>query len=1058
MNASPADIEAVRTFVNEGVTAYSTYFPAGLMDMAAFFAGVSAESNRIVFFVTDGGPNGEPSAMTPVEVAEAARALVEAEDDIAVYGINIDLTDTTYTAYVDNTPEDGVPVIDGSDPIALTGVIISALGIRVMGMNPAHIVYQCLSDPNWGMGYPVAQIDDASFTAAADQLFDENFGLCLIWNQQQDLQSFIQIVLDHCGGILYVDPRTGKFALKLIRDDYDAETLPVFGEDEILSVESFQRPGYGETVNEITVVYRDICSNTDATVTVQNLANIQAQGGVVSQTRQYPGLPVYELASRVAMRDLNVSSTPLARATIRVNRSAWALIPGDVIKLNWPKLGLAGVIMRVLAINNGTLTDGAITVELAEDVFGLPDSSYAEQQDNEWQEPDTGAGQIQLQQLQEAPYWEIVQEIGQDEAEQLDADVGFVGALATRESGLWTGYGIFSRVGSSEFEENGIGSFGFGALLSAELAQPDTTLAIEDVRDITQLEPGQLLIVGTGRDAEWMQVLSVDVDAPSIEVARGMLDTTPQVWPSGTRIWLGSEYLGQDQTERATGELVNVRLQARATGGKTPIGSAIQMDITMDQRYFRPYPPGNVLINGEPWPSEIVGDGIVITWSHRDRIQQTAYLVEQDEGDIGPEPGTTYNVRVFDEDYEQILFQAHGIEGKSSEGQIGGLIARRGMANHEFIVEVDGDWFTVNSFETGYGLGVFSLWKYDSDGNFVDAVNATRHCAGLVTDGTYVYLAARRNELLDDYPVLRQYDTDLSIVEQTVEGDFLTGEPTTILYADGSVWVTCYTVGSGTIFSQGLSRVSFGPIAVANHIAVGSAISAATDGTTIWVYTPEGIHRVDAATNTVTDLFEDIPIEVLVAKPRNFGYSNGYLWAPYSEDGDQLVRIDPDDGSYVVFGAGIENFSLPKGGYFPIDAELSKNHVAFSAIRLVEPIGVVCCLVVVDVDTLEVVESAGEGKFIDHQEYALGGKFIDDYVLNLTRQPASSGLEANHIRRAPPLEDMAFSGPVCIEIESERDGVVSWQPQRRCLTTSLPRLLEDDTPRLLEDDTPRQLE
>ena len=41
----------------------------------------------------------------------------------------------------------------------------------VTAMNPAHIIYQCLTDTAWGMGYPTSALDDASFTAAANTLY-----------------------------------------------------------------------------------------------------------------------------------------------------------------------------------------------------------------------------------------------------------------------------------------------------------------------------------------------------------------------------------------------------------------------------------------------------------------------------------------------------------------------------------------------------------------------------------------------------------------------------------------------------------------------------------------------------------------------------------------------------------------------------------------------------------------------------------------------------------------------------------------------------------------------
>ena len=63
---------------------------------------------------------------------------------------------------------------------------------------------------------------------------------------------------------------------------------------------------------------------------------------------------------------------------------------------------------------------------------------------------------------------------------------------------------------------------------------------------------------------------------------------------------------------------------------------------------IRPYPPGNVKINTVMWPTVLLGQPSV-TWAFRDRMQQTVYLVTQTEANIGPEAGTTYTVRIYNE-------------------------------------------------------------------------------------------------------------------------------------------------------------------------------------------------------------------------------------------------------------------------------------------------------------------------------------------------------------------------------------------------------------------------
>jgi len=52
--------------------------------------------------------------------------------------------------------------------ISLNGVICA---------NPAHIIYECLTNPVWGMGYPISIIDNTSFTQAADTFYSEGLRL-----------------------------------------------------------------------------------------------------------------------------------------------------------------------------------------------------------------------------------------------------------------------------------------------------------------------------------------------------------------------------------------------------------------------------------------------------------------------------------------------------------------------------------------------------------------------------------------------------------------------------------------------------------------------------------------------------------------------------------------------------------------------------------------------------------------------------------------------------------------------------------------------------------------
>lgn len=556
------------------------------------------------------------------------------------------------------SPPTEIPDPDGSS--ASTGALL---------MNPAHIIYQCHTDPQWGMGYPTATIGP-TFTAAADQLWAEDFGLCMLWNRQEEIGAFVRRVLDHIGAVLYTNPQTGAFELKLIRDDYDPETLDVFDESNVIAVESFQRVGYGDMVNEITVVYRDVETNRDTPVTVQNLAAVQAQGGVVSQTRQYPGIPNADLALRVAQRDLLAASTPLAKARVRVNRTAWSRFPGDVFRLVWPKLGITSIVVRVLGIDFGSLDDGSIVLDVAEDVFGLPASSYAAQEPRGWVEPQILPSVITAQDVVEAPYRSLVNELSAAELAAIDEDAAYLSALAARPSASSTSFDIFTRVGTAAFSERAVGSFVPYAELDIDIGHTDTAIPLAAGVDLSIVSVGTLAIIGSGRDgAEWVRVDAINPAAPSMTISRGMLDTTPRPHAAGDPVWFDDASSAPELVERATGETVDFRLLTKTVSGRLPIASAITVSGTAQRRQDRPYPPGKVRINGEAYPVS-AEDALEITWAHRDRLQQTAGLIDQATGNIGPESGVTYSAELRNVDADSLVASASGLTGTSWTPQI----------------------------------------------------------------------------------------------------------------------------------------------------------------------------------------------------------------------------------------------------------------------------------------------------------------------------------------------------------------------------------------------------
>jgi len=111
-----------------------TDFGVAVSEAETFFAGAGAK-RRVILFITDGEPY-PPSSVTP------AIATLAGIPDVEVFGFNIGLVDTSFTALLDNTPEDGVPVIAPGD----TDTLPSSLRRAFNGL-PTYLGRDVLVDP-----------------------------------------------------------------------------------------------------------------------------------------------------------------------------------------------------------------------------------------------------------------------------------------------------------------------------------------------------------------------------------------------------------------------------------------------------------------------------------------------------------------------------------------------------------------------------------------------------------------------------------------------------------------------------------------------------------------------------------------------------------------------------------------------------------------------------------------------------------------------------------------------------------------------------------------------
>ena len=94
------------------------------------------------------------------------------------------------------------------------------------------------------------------------------------------------------------------------------------------------------------------------------------------------------------------------------------------------------------------------------------------------------------------------------------------------------------------------------------------------------------------------------------------------------------------------GEIINVKALTTTPSGILDLDDIEAQQVEIQARAIRPYPPANVKINGEYWPTEIETD-LILTWVGRNRVQQTGgSILGWYETGVTAENGVTYQLVV----------------------------------------------------------------------------------------------------------------------------------------------------------------------------------------------------------------------------------------------------------------------------------------------------------------------------------------------------------------------------------------------------------------------------
>lgn len=536
-------------------------------------------------------------------------------------------------------------------------------------LNPMEVLYQVLVSRWGGLDVDAGDIDAPSFVAAAQTLADEGNGMSLIVSKSNGGKSTIEEILRQIDGILYQEPETGKIVVRLVRYDYDVETLPLLTPANVISVRNFSRTSWEDTLNQVRVTYprRDNKYETGAAM-VQDMANINAQGRLRSTNSSFPGCHTPELAVSLATRELSMLSIPMYKVTIEVNREVAQLRPGEPFRFSWPEYGIEDIVMRVQRFNLGELVDGRIVIEAIQDRFAANDTVFAAPEKSLYEPITRDAEDVTQAVLTEAPNWLLRQ---QEDVPLPGSGNGYPLLLPRNVNAFQLAYS--AKIGDVSIVD--YTAYDGSALLDTAIAKLDgfttgtTSLNIRDVRPNTDWLAGastaetrtgvNLLVIGE----EWLTYESVTDNGNGTwtlgTVHRGLLDTQPVDHAELEPVFL-AHVEGLSLEEFSATSDFTVKVMSYTDSEATPEAGAPTFTHTPDRRYERPLPPDWTVVNGSRSPGTITTQGPhSVDWRARNR--NSDLIAFPDDSAETEEQGVTYTLRVYLDDVLQSSLTESGI-------------------------------------------------------------------------------------------------------------------------------------------------------------------------------------------------------------------------------------------------------------------------------------------------------------------------------------------------------------------------------------------------------------
>jgi hypothetical protein len=527
-------------------------------------------------------------------------------------------------------------------------------------MNPMEAIYQVMTDKWRGLGVDPSLIDFTNFSDASVVLHAEGNGVSILVTAASTGKTVISEILRQIDAIMYQDPETGKFRIKLVRFDYDPDDLPVFDEDDVLMIRNFSKTSWEDVIAQVKVSFPNRDKESTSVAISMDQATASMIGRLKTSTLSFPFCYDPVTANAIASRERATSSVPLFRATIEMNRNGYSLRPGDVFKLNWPEYGIAGVVFRVQKHDLGSLMDNKIVLECLQDSFAQSTVVFSPPAISAWVPVVTTPAAITTFQVAEMPRF-LAKKIefpipdGFGSIIPLPAKPAVGSSSFDMLAGIATGVLTIRNPEQVEYPVTATFQAVYAASAGLATGLDGTGFVVENIVGTFDVPTTDDILNGDGgllyANGEWMTYSGVSGSGATrilSGIRRAVLGSLPVTHSLGSRLFvvtpevLGSGILGDDLTETGT---AFYKLLDRVGPQVYSEGLATQYSYAMLDLADRPARPRNVQIAGSRAVNVTTAVARTCTWVASNREASTITF-EQDATQT-PDQTETYDLEVY---------------------------------------------------------------------------------------------------------------------------------------------------------------------------------------------------------------------------------------------------------------------------------------------------------------------------------------------------------------------------------------------------------------------------